>query len=111
MTLPNRLPREERAALQRAERRSAILGAAVDLAATKGYRNLGRDVVAQMAGVALGSVNHEFGTIDALRDAVVVEAVRTESLPIIAQAIVDGHGAVADLPAELKKRALDSVTA
>lgn len=109
MTTPDRLPREERAALQRAERRTAILTAGLFLAERENYKAITRDGVADVAGVAAGSVNHEFGTIEDLRRAVVAEAIAQECLPVIAQAVVDGHPLTAELDPDLKKRALYSL--
>lgn len=111
MTTPNRLPREERAALQRAERRTALLSAALWLAESGNYKTITRDAVADAADVAAGSVNHEFGTIEELRSATVEEAIRVENMKVVAQAIVDSHPLAADLPPDLKRRALDSLAA
>lgn len=109
--MTTRLPREERAALQRSERRSAIIAAALRLAADKGYQTLTRDDVAAEAGVAAGSVNHEFGTVDNMRDAVIDAAVEERNLVVVAQAIVAGHPAARDAPADLKKEAIETLAA
>jgi AcrR family transcriptional regulator len=106
-----RLPREERASLQRSERRAAILGAAVRLAEAQGFHKITRDEVAAEAGVAAGSVNHEFGTVADMRDAVVLEAIDARNLTIVAQAIAAGHPAARDAPADLKSKAIKTLAA
>lgn len=106
---PARLTREELDAQRRAKRREDILSAAIFLAERHGYRSIQRDAVADAADVAVGSVNHEFGTIEELKNAVVAEAIRVENLKIIAQAVVDGHPETAGLSPDLKRRALDSL--
>lgn len=111
MTNPTRQTREERAAMLRTQRRDAIMAAAMGLAAQIGHREITRNGVAQLAGVANGSVNHEFGTVDDLRDAVLAEAIDRENLPIIARAVATGDPAASGIDPDLKKRALDSLAA
>jgi len=101
-----RLPREDRAALMRDQRRDKIMRAAVSEASRSGYRNMTRGDIASSAGVALGSINHEFGTMDGLRDAVMQEAVKTRRLDIVAQGLADGHAAARDAPAEMREAAV-----
>lgn len=100
-----RLPREERSALMRASSRAAILAAAVTLAEELGYQNFTRNDVAAKAGTSAGLVSHSFGTIDALREEVLSEAVKTKNLTIIGQALAAGHPSVQDLSPALKKQA------
>lgn len=95
----------------RAERRTAIMAAALELAEATGFGNITRDGVAQRAGVAVGSVNHEFGTIAKLRDEVMAQAVAREILPIIAQGLACNHPALQNAPGELKSAALAVVAA
>lgn len=109
--MTERLPREERAALMRAGRRAAIMAAALELAEEIGFSNIGRDSVAARAGVAAGSVNHEFGTVASLRDAVMAEAIARGNLPIIAQGLACNHAAVQSAPPELRVAALTAVAA
>jgi AcrR family transcriptional regulator len=104
-----RLTRDDRSALMRSERRTAIMAAAIKLAAAGGWRNLTRDRVASAAGVAVGSVNHEFGTMGELRAAVMREAVASERLEIIAQGLADGDETARDAPAELREAAIRSL--
>ncbi len=84
-----------------------ILNGALTVAQNDGWRAVTRDRVAEEAGVGAGSVNTVFGTIDALRGAVMHEAVQRQILPIIAQGLADRHPIARAAPVELKKRALD----
>lgn len=101
-----RLPREDRAALMRDQRRVKIMRAAVAQAELRGYRTMTRVGIAAAAGVSVGSINHEFGTMDALRDAVMRDAVSAWRPGIIAQGLADGHAVAQDAPVELKEAAV-----
>ena len=101
-----RLPRPERAAAMRAERRASIMSAAITLASREGYRAMTREQVAGLAGVAVGSINHEFGTMDALREAVMREAVEGERLDIVAQGLADKHPVACGAPGDMKEAAV-----
>lgn len=86
-----------------------ILNAAIDIAQTDGWRAVTRDRVAEQAYVAQGSVNAHFGTIDALRTAVMEEAVRREIVAIVAQGLAEQHPAARAAPVDLKRRALEQM--
>jgi AcrR family transcriptional regulator len=90
----------------REQRRAKIMRAAVSEASRSGYRNMTRGDIAQAAGVAHGSINHEFGTMDALRDAVMHHAVAACRLDIVAQGLADGHAAARDAPAAMREAAV-----
>ncbi len=107
----DRLPRPERAALMRDTRRAAIMAAATALASKVGFANMTRDAIANEAGVACGSINHEFGTLDALRDAVMADAVEHERLGIIAQGLAAGHAVARDAPTDVKQAAINAMAA
>lgn len=101
-----RLSRPERSAQMRAERRQAIMRAAVETASSMGFRSMTRESIAEAAGVAQGSINHEFGTMDALRDAVMLEAVNKERLDIVAQGLAERHPTACGAPAEMREAAV-----
>lgn len=92
-------------------RNRAVLDAALKLAATRGYRNLTRQQVADEAQVAVGSVNNAFGTMDGLRDAVMAAAVDRSLAAIIAQGLADRHPAAIAAPAQLRESAAASLAA
>lgn len=89
--------------------RLATLTAALDIATREGYSAMTRDGVAKQAGVAAGMVNHVWGSMDALRDAVMHAAVRRRVLPIIAHGLVTKHPAMDAADEMLKREALDSI--
>jgi AcrR family transcriptional regulator len=97
--------RDERAALMRENRRRSIVDAAIDLAETEGFASLRQAAVAKRAGVAHGSVTHEFTTMDALKDVVMQEAVARYLPTIIAAGLAVGHPVARDAPPELRQAA------
>lgn len=101
-----RLSREDRSALMRAERYPKIMTAALRIASKRGYLNMVRGEIAEEAGSSPGLVNHYFGTMDALRDAVMTEAVKTGQLDVIAQGLAAGHAVARDAPPELREAAV-----
>ena len=103
---PERLSRDDRSALMRSRRRETILQAATLLAQRLGFRNLTREIVATEAGVAVGSINHEFGTMDALRDEVMCVAVEHEHLGIVAAGLAQRHPTACAAPERLRQEAL-----
>lgn len=104
-----RKPRAELAAEARHRRRAVLLSAAIAEAHDVGYRNITRDGVAARAGVAAGNVNHEFGTIDKLRDEVMREAIDAGHLDIIRQGIANADPLALAAPNELRSAALAAV--
>jgi AcrR family transcriptional regulator len=71
-----------------------ILKAATRLARTHGYNGVLKRHVAEALGCGMGTVNFHWGTMDALRLAVVENAVATGNKRIIAQAVALRHPAV-----------------
>jgi len=94
-----------------ANRNRAVLDAAVTLASAKGYRNVTRLDVAAQANVAAGSVNNAYGTMDALRDAVMAAAVERGLADIVSQGLADRHPAAVAAPDALKQQALQLLAA
>lgn len=66
-----------------------ILSAAYAIACKKGYRNLRKREVAQRAEVAEGSVSYHYGTMGALQDAVLLQAVERGNVSMLATAWAD----------------------
>lgn len=88
-----------------------ILDAAIDLATERGWpTGIIRDEVAARAGVATGTVNWCFGTIDKLRDQVMTTAIERQLTGIIAQGLAAGSIIARGAPDALKRAALDSLT-
>jgi AcrR family transcriptional regulator len=87
------------------QRKQEILGAAVEMALTVGYDRLIRDDLAKAAGCSAGLIPCYFGDMVALRKAVLVEAVRREVVPIVAQGLVRGELVARQAPKELREAA------
>lgn len=87
-------------------RNRRVLEAAVELAGEVGFGNITRDAVAARAGVATGSVNNAYGTMDELKAAVMAEAVERQLGAIVAQGLAVGHPAARAAPQQLKDSAL-----
>lgn len=96
----------ERFDAMKAARDVAVLEAAIKLAADDNYQFITRKDVAKLAGVSRGSVNNAFGCMLDLKRAVIREGIRREILPIIAHAIANGSPLAADIPGDLRDRAI-----
>jgi AcrR family transcriptional regulator len=97
--------------LKPARRRELILNAAVALSLRGDYQKVTREAIANHSNVAPRLVSYYFGTMAAVRNAVMTEAVERELLPIIAQGLVAKDPLAAAAPIKLKARALDSIGA
>jgi AcrR family transcriptional regulator len=87
-------------------KKQRILNAALEVSVGKGYRNITRKDVAGQAGVATGSVTEYFKDMGGLRDAVMVEAIRLEILPIIQQGLAYRDPLAIGATGELRSRAI-----
>lgn len=83
-----------------------ILEVAYVMAQRDGFGSLTRDGVAAEAGVAMGSVNHHWGKMSALREAVMQRAVEEENLELIGQGMALGDSVAKSAPLELRQAAL-----
>lgn len=104
-TVPVRMSREDRTAFQRQERRRKLIAAGVAEAAAVGFVNMTRNGIAARAGLANGSVNHEFGSMDGLREAVMREAVTSGQVAIVAQGLACGHPVAKEAPEGVRAEA------
>ncbi|WPJ52261.1 hypothetical protein RCIP0091_00063 [Klebsiella phage RCIP0091] len=86
-----------------------ILEVAYTMAQRDGFGTLTRDGVAAEAGVAMGSVNHHWVKMSALREAVMQRAVEEENLELIGQGIALGDNIAKSAPLELRARALTTL--
>ena len=84
-----------------------ILEVAYTMAQRDGFGTLTRDGVAAEAGVAMGSVNHHWLKMSALREAVMQRAVEEENLEIIAQGIAMGDSIAKSAPLEIRVKAVN----
>lgn len=86
-----------------------ILEVAYVMAQRDGFGTLTRDGVAAEAGVAMGSVNHHWIKMSALREAVMQRAVEEENLELIGQGMALGDSVAKSAPLELRTRALTTL--
>lgn len=86
-----------------------ILEVAYTMAQRDGFGTLTRDGVAAEAGVAMGSVNHHWVKMSALREAVMQRAVEEENLELIGQGMALGDNIAKSAPLELRARALTTL--
>lgn len=94
-----------------ADRKSAILGAAVEAARLKGFANFRLVDVAAIAECSNGLVISYFATMEQVKRAVMREAIRLEALPIIAAGLANGDKNCRKLPEALRRRAAASLGA
>jgi AcrR family transcriptional regulator len=81
----------------------------VDVATEHGLAGLTKPRIAERAGCSPALVNHYWGPISSLLDAVVQRAVETEALALIARAMVEGHPLALGASEALRKRAALSI--
>jgi AcrR family transcriptional regulator len=86
-----------------------ILEVAYTMAQRDGFGSLTRDGVAAEAGVAMGSVNHHWVKMSALREAVMQRAVEEKNLELIGQGMALGDSVAKSAPLELRTRALTTL--
>ena len=92
------------------ERRNQVLTVALAMAEKSDYRTIRRDDIAKRAKTATGNVSRLFETMEKLRKEIVLKAIETESLPVIAQAVIANDPLVKrKVSAELRQRALASM--
>jgi len=86
-----------------------ILETAVSLARTRGYPNVYKHDIARLLGCSEATVNYHWQLMTKLRTAVMVHAIKTEDLIIIAQGLINQHPLAVKVPRELKQRAVASI--
>lgn len=92
-------------------RNAAILEAGVALAQSIGWRKFNRNDVAAKAGVAAGSVNNAFGTMDGLHDAIMEQAVARSIATVVAAGLAEKHPTALAVPQSLRAAALGTLAA
>lgn len=97
---------QSRTRLDPKDRKRLILQAAIATAKKKRLFNMTRIEVAAAAGCSAPLVGVHFKTMDALRDAVLAEAIKTRDLSLVAQGIAIAHPRCKRLSAELRAQAI-----
>jgi len=100
----------KRLKLKAQERRGHILEAALQVAQETGWRKMTREDIADAAGVACGLVGQYFGGMEALRSAVMKEAVHRGILPVVAEGLALRHSAALAASPALKRKAANSLS-
>lgn len=94
------------------ERHSILLATAIKLAEKPGgLGNLQRGPVAAKAGCSASLINHYFGDLEGLRQAVVKKGIQDQNLAIISQAVIARLPLARKLDAALKQRAIAHASA
>lgn len=96
--------------LKPADRKAAILHAALDLAATQGYRRMTREAVATAASVSPALVSLYLGTMPQLQRAVMRAAVRQGVAAVVAQGLAERDPQALKAPDALKREAAALLT-
>lgn len=91
--------------------KAKILAAAIKLSEELGYTNVRKRHVASKLNIGMGTVNSNWGTMKALRKAVVLEAIETNNNTIIAQALVAGDLTARRLDPKRRAAALATLAA
>lgn len=91
--------------------KARILAAAVKLSEELGYQHVMKRHVAAKCKIAMGTVNSNWGTMKALRKAVVLQAIADNNNIIISQALVAGDLTARRLEKARRAEALASLAA
>lgn len=91
--------------------KAKILAAAVKIAEEIGYTNVLKRHISAKLKIGMGTVNSNWGTMKALRKAIVLEAIETSNNTIIAQALVAGDLTARRLEAKRRAAALATLAA
>lgn len=92
------------------DRKAEILDAAFRSAKAVGFANLRQADIAALAKCAHGTVSLRWGTMGKLKTAVMSKAVADEHLPIVAAGLALGHPTARKAPADLKDKALKTLS-
>lgn len=91
--------------------KSKILGTAMQLANLHGFGNVTRNMIADKAEIATGSVSYHFKSMRKLEAAMVERAVETRNLKVLGQAIGRKHPVAMKAPDELRQAAVLAIAA
>jgi AcrR family transcriptional regulator len=85
-----------------------ILAAALELAESIGYAHVLKRHIAKKLKIGMGTVNSNWGTMEALRYEVVREAIRTTNTTVMLQAIAARHPLTIRMSLEKRAAALSA---
>ena len=95
--------------MQPTARKAEILSAALTVAGEVGYRHVSRDAIAARADCSPGLVSAYFGTMPALRRAVMSAAIARRDLTVLAQGLAAGDSKAKAAPEALKRAAVKAL--
>ena len=90
-------------------RKAEILAAALDTARMVGYRHVSREAIAATAGCSPGLVSAYFGTMPALRRAIMSAAIARRDLVVLAQGLAAGNSKAKAAPEALRRAAAETL--
>ncbi len=90
-------------------RKAEILAAALDTARAVGYRHVSREAIAATAGCSPGLVSAYFGTMPALRRAIMSAAIARRDLVVLAQGLAAGDSKAKAAPEALRRAAAEAL--
>lgn len=93
------------------DRTKQLLEVALQLAAQHGLATVTRNQIAEEAGVAPSLVSARLGTMDDMRRSVMRRAIKTETLPVIAAGLLARDQYALRAPEDLRRRAIESISA
>lgn len=91
------------------KRSQQILDTALKMAARDGLHEITRDGLADEANVSQGLITHYFENMDSLRSAIMVEAIKTENIPVVAEGVRYNYPEIHDMPGALKEKAVKTI--
>ena len=94
--------------LRNEARRKNIIDAALKVIAKKGLANTHRQHIATEADTSPANITTVFGSMDALITEVIVAAVASQNLKVIAQAVATKHPKARNISRELKRKAMNA---
>jgi AcrR family transcriptional regulator len=86
--------------------KSEMVDKALALAVKIGFANLTRANISEACGITPSLVNHRFGTMTEMRRTIARAAIRSETLPVIAELVATKNPLVKKIPDSLKARAI-----
>lgn len=89
--------------------KTMILSTAMQLANLHGFGRVTRNMIADRAEIATGSVSYHWKDMKKLERAMVERAIETRNLKVLGQAVAAKHPATKDVDAELKRDAMMAV--
>ena len=95
--------------MQPAARKAEILSAALTVAGEVGYQRVSREAIAARADCSPGLVSAYFGTMPALRRAIMSAAIARRDLVVLAQGLAVGDSKARCAPETLKRAAVEAL--